>query len=108
MDGDAASHPGEARLFGIVGPPCPALKKYREAGQIGGEIEAWLAEAEASAGETDAGLRRLDETVAHLTEDRQFESASLQSDPVFPQIGPNNRIPAIVDLKSSLPRLAQF
>jgi hypothetical protein len=38
MDGDAASHPGEGRLFGIVGPLCPALKKYCEAGQIGGEI----------------------------------------------------------------------
>jgi hypothetical protein len=38
IDGDAASHLGEARLFGTVGPSCPALKKYRVADPRGWEI----------------------------------------------------------------------
>jgi hypothetical protein len=37
-DGEAASHLGEARLFGAVGPLCPALKKYRVAGPKDWEI----------------------------------------------------------------------
>jgi hypothetical protein len=49
-DGEAASHPREFRLFGPIGPLCPALKKYREAGDNGWEIayrdtisaSAWL------------------------------------------------------------------
>src|SRR5689334_8710057 len=38
VDGEAASHLGEARLFGAVGPLCPALKEYSNAGPIGWEI----------------------------------------------------------------------
>jgi hypothetical protein len=38
IDGDAASHLGKCRLFGTLGPLCPALKKYREAGPPGWEI----------------------------------------------------------------------
>jgi len=37
-DGKAASHLGDPRLFGIVGPLCPALKKNAEAGDTGWEI----------------------------------------------------------------------
>jgi len=36
--GEAESHLGESRLFGTVGPLCPALKKYREAGPPGWEM----------------------------------------------------------------------
>src|SRR6516162_9810777 len=32
MDGEAASHLSESRLFRTIGPLCPALKKCREAG----------------------------------------------------------------------------
>src|SRR6516162_1968993 len=38
IDGDAASHLGEARLLGTVGPHGPAMKKYRYAGPPGWEI----------------------------------------------------------------------
>jgi hypothetical protein len=38
IDGEAASHLGESRLFGSVEPLCPALKKYREAGPKDWEI----------------------------------------------------------------------
>jgi hypothetical protein len=49
-DGEAASHLGKSRFFGSVGPLCPALKEYREAGPNGREIayrdtisaDAWL------------------------------------------------------------------
>ena len=37
-DGEASSHFGGYRLCGTVGPLCPALKKHREAGEIGWEI----------------------------------------------------------------------
>src|SRR5262249_27727716 len=37
-DGEAASHLGQSRLFGAVGPVCPALKKYRNAGPKDGEV----------------------------------------------------------------------
>jgi hypothetical protein len=37
-DGEAALHLGESRLFGSVGPLCPALKKYQQADEIGLEI----------------------------------------------------------------------
>jgi hypothetical protein len=36
--GEPASHPGESRVFGTVGPLCPAPKKYRPAGPEGWEI----------------------------------------------------------------------
>src|SRR5262249_37082158 len=38
FDGEAASHLSESQRFGTVGPFCPALKKHREAGEIGWEI----------------------------------------------------------------------
>jgi len=38
IDGEAASHLGEPRFFGTVGPLCPALRKYGEAGPPGWEI----------------------------------------------------------------------
>jgi predicted ATPase len=49
---------------------------YREQGRIWLLPEAILAEAEASAGETDAGLRRLDSALAELgrTEERLYEA----------------------------------
>jgi predicted ATPase len=52
------------------------LAIYREQGRIWLLPEAVLAEAEASAGETDAGLRRLDDTIAALerTEERSYEA----------------------------------
>ena len=52
------------------------LAIYREQGRIWFLPEAVLAEAEASAGETDAGLRRLDEALAALerTEERLYEA----------------------------------
>ena len=37
-NGEAASHLGESRLFGTIGPLCPAPKKYRQAGPEGWEI----------------------------------------------------------------------
>src|SRR5262249_54152486 len=37
-DGDAASHLGETRLFGTVGPLCLALTKYRGAGENGWQM----------------------------------------------------------------------
>ena len=51
------------------------LAIYREQGRIWLLPEAVLAEAEASAGETDAGLRRLDLALAELerTEERLYE-----------------------------------
>ena len=50
------------------------LAIYREQGRIWLLPEAVLAEAEASAGETDAGLRRLDDTLAAMerTEERLY------------------------------------
>src|SRR6516164_7830544 len=52
------------------------LAIYREQGRIWLLPEAVLAEAEASAGEIDAGLRRLDDTLAELerTEERLYEA----------------------------------
>ena len=52
------------------------LTTYREQGRIWLLPEAVLAEAEASAGETDAGLRRLDLALAELerTEERSYEA----------------------------------
>jgi predicted ATPase len=52
----------------------PAI--YRDQGRIWLLPEAVLAEAEASAGETDAGLRRLDDALAELerTEERLYEA----------------------------------
>jgi predicted ATPase len=52
------------------------LAIYREQGRIWLLPEAVLAEAEASAGEPDAGLRRLDDAVAALkrTEERLYEA----------------------------------
>ena len=52
------------------------LAIYREQGRIWLLPEAVLAEAEASAGETDAGLRRLDDALAELetTEARWYEA----------------------------------
>jgi predicted ATPase len=52
------------------------LAIYREQGRIWLLPEAVLAEAEASAGETDAGLRRLDLALAELprTEERLYEA----------------------------------
>ncbi len=52
------------------------LAIYREQGRIWLLPEAVLAEAEASAGETDAGLRRLDDALAELerTEERSYEA----------------------------------
>jgi predicted ATPase len=52
------------------------LAIYREQGRIWLLPEAILAEAEASAGETDAGLRRLDLALAELerTEERLYEA----------------------------------
>ena len=52
------------------------LAIYREQGRIWLLPEAVLAEAEASAGETDAGLRRLDDVFAVLerTEERWYEA----------------------------------
>ena len=38
MDGETVSHLGESRLFGTVGPICPAPKKCRVAGPISWEI----------------------------------------------------------------------
>jgi predicted ATPase len=52
------------------------LAIYREQSRIWLLPEAVLAEAEASAGETDAGLRRLDDAIAELerTEERLYEA----------------------------------
>jgi adenylate cyclase len=52
------------------------LAIYRETGRIWLLPEAALAEAEASAGEIDAGLRRLDYALAELerTEERSYEA----------------------------------
>jgi predicted ATPase len=54
------------------------LAIYREQGGAWSlpDLEAALAEAEASAGETDAGLRRLDDALAELevTENRRYEA----------------------------------
>jgi predicted ATPase len=52
------------------------LAIYREQGRIWLLPEAVLAEAEASAGETDAGLRRLDDALAAMerTEERLYEA----------------------------------
>ena len=52
------------------------LAIYQEQGRIWLLPEAVLAEAEASAGETDAGLRRLDDALAELerTEERSYEA----------------------------------
>ena len=52
------------------------LAIYREQGRIWLLPEAVLAEAEASAGETDAGLRRVDDALAELevTEQRYYEA----------------------------------
>jgi predicted ATPase len=52
------------------------LAIYREAGRIWLLPEAVLAKAEASAGETDVGLRRLDLALAELerTEERLYEA----------------------------------
>ena len=52
------------------------LAIYREQGRIWLLPEAVLAEAEASAGETDAGLQRLDDALAELerTEERSYEA----------------------------------
>jgi predicted ATPase len=63
----AKSRPAEMRR---------GLAIYREQGRIWLLPEAVLAEAEASAGETDAGLRRLDSALAALerTEERSYEA----------------------------------
>ena len=63
----AKSRPAEMRR---------GLATYREQGRIWLLPEAVLAEAEASAGETDAGLRRLDLALAELerTEERLYEA----------------------------------
>jgi predicted ATPase len=52
------------------------LAIYREQGRIWLLPEAVLAEAEASAGETDAGLRRVDDALAAMerTEERSYEA----------------------------------
>jgi ATP/maltotriose-dependent transcriptional regulator MalT len=52
------------------------LAIYREQGRIWLLPEAVLAEAEASAGENDAGLGRLDDALAELerTEERSYEA----------------------------------
>src|SRR5262249_10200967 len=47
FDGDAASHLAESRLFGIIGPLCPDLQKYRaqKAGRSYRDtisVNAWL------------------------------------------------------------------
>jgi len=68
-DGAAESRPAEMRR---------GLAIYREQGRawILPSLEAALAEAEASAGETDAALRRLDDALAELerTEQRWYEA----------------------------------
>jgi tetratricopeptide (TPR) repeat protein len=63
----AKSRPAEMRR---------GLAIYREQGRIWLLPEAVLAEAEASAGETDAGLRRLDSALAAMerTEERSYEA----------------------------------
>jgi adenylate cyclase len=63
----AKSRPAEMRR---------GLAIYREQGRVWLLPEAVLAEAEASAGETDAGLRRLDDALAELerTEERLYEA----------------------------------
>jgi predicted ATPase len=63
----AESRPAEMRR---------GLAIYREQGRIWLLPEAVLAEAEASAGETDAGLQRLDDALAALerTEERLYEA----------------------------------
>jgi predicted ATPase len=63
----ATSRPAEMRR---------GLAIYREQGRIWLLPEAVLAEAEANAGETDAGLRRLDDALAELerTEERLYEA----------------------------------
>jgi len=67
LQGWAKSRPAEMRR---------GLAIYREQGRIWLLPEAVLAEAEASAGETDAGLRRLDDAVAAMerTEERLYEA----------------------------------
>jgi predicted ATPase len=67
LQGWAKSRPAEMRR---------GLAIYREQGRIWLLPEAVLAEAEASAGETDAGLRRLDLALAALerTEERLYEA----------------------------------
>jgi predicted ATPase len=67
LQGWAKSRPAEMRR---------GLAVYREQGRIWLLPEAVLAEAEASAGETDAGLRRLDLALAQLerTEERLYEA----------------------------------
>jgi adenylate cyclase len=66
LQGWAKSRPAEMRR---------GLAIYREQGRIWLLPEAVLAEAEASAGETHAGLRRLDEALAALkrSEERLYE-----------------------------------
>jgi adenylate cyclase len=63
-----------------------SLAILRERGQVWllPRFEAALAEAEASAGETDAGLRRLDDALAELerTEQRWYEAEMQLSSPI--------------------------
>jgi class 3 adenylate cyclase/predicted ATPase len=55
---------------------CIAIHREQGRHYLVPSLEAWLAEAEASAGETDAGLRRLDDALAEVerTEQRWYEA----------------------------------